>query len=85
RTVSRVLETRPFAAPVLLYALDLQMGGLEKFQIPEGFAMPSMLRDAYLPRLVITGGGGREIIVCRDGRCVPFSEEFPFSDLPAED
>lgn len=68
RTGSRVLETRPFAVPILLGALDLFGRGVVKFQVPGGDC-PEKLRISYLPRAVFTKGEGEDVIVCEGMAC----------------
>ena len=76
RSGARVLETQPYAGPVLLDALDLYQRGLAKYQVPlsRRTKLPVILREAYQPRVVIDGGKGDEILVCEDKRCVLFKE-----------
>ena len=68
RAGSRILETRPFAAPVLLAARDLHDRGVMKFQLPEG-NVPEALRSTYLPRAVFTAGPFGEVLLCERQTC----------------
>jgi hypothetical protein len=69
------MTAHPFAAPVLLGALDLRERGVVKIEVrgePEA-ELAELLRSTYLPRAVWargTGGGG-EVMVCRGGTCQP--------------
>ena len=56
RAGTRMLETQPFAAPLLVAALDLHQRGVMKFQIPPAAppAVLDKLRLAFLPRAVHT-------------------------------
>jgi uncharacterized protein YyaL (SSP411 family) len=72
RAGARVLETQPFAAPLLLEALDLHERGVMKFQIPRSVppAVLETLRRTYLPRAVFTvEGDGADVILCESGSC----------------
>ena len=71
RAGSQLLETRPFAAPVLLAALDLHARGVMKFQVPAGAEPPVMerLRTSYFPRAVFTPGDGAAVTVCEGATC----------------
>ena len=74
RAGARVLETRPFAAPTLLAALDLHQRGVMKFQVPAA-AEPKvleLLRSSYLPRAVFTPGEGSSVTVCEGVTCRVF-------------
>ena len=75
RAGSRALETQPFAAPLLLAALDLHERGVVKFQIPPEADERTLetLRGSYLPRAVFTRGTGSGIILCEGQTC----REFP--------
>jgi hypothetical protein len=75
RAGSLVLERQPFAAPVLVSALDLHLRGVAKFQVgPEaGEEVLGKLRGIYQPRAVFTKGTGREVIVCDGQVCRVFS------------
>jgi hypothetical protein len=74
RAGSRLLETQPFAAPLLLAALDLHERGPMKFQLPATMDERTMetLRNSYFPRAVFTRGAGREVILCEGQTCRPF-------------
>lgn len=71
RAGSVTLERQPFAAPVLVAALDLHERGVAKFQVPRnsGTALPAQLRTLYQPRAVFAPGDGNEIILCENGTC----------------
>jgi uncharacterized protein YyaL (SSP411 family) len=75
RAGSRLLETRAFAAPVLLAALDLQNRSVMKFQIPGNAdaAVLQKLRTSYLPRGVFSKGEGNEVILCEGQTCRAFA------------
>jgi uncharacterized protein len=75
RAGSRALETQPFAAPLLLAALDLHERGVMKFQVSAQAdpAVLETLRTTYFPRAVFTQGGGNEVIVCEGVTCRPFT------------
>jgi len=74
RAGSRMLETRPFAAPVLLAALDLLDRGVMKFQVPAAAdpAVTKPLQTTYFPRAVFTPGEGATVTVCEGGTCRAF-------------
>jgi uncharacterized protein YyaL (SSP411 family) len=67
RAGSRMLETQPFAAPVLLAALDLEERGVMKFQVPAGEM--GRLAETYLPRAVVETVAGGEVTVCEGVVC----------------
>ncbi|MFT4177606.1 MAG: thioredoxin domain-containing protein [Luteolibacter sp.] len=67
RAGSRVLETQPFAVPLLLAVLDLHERGVMKFQVPPD--RWERVRRHYLPRAVMVEEAGREIVVCEGMRC----------------
>ncbi len=71
RAGSRVLETQPFAAPLLLAALDLHDRGVMKFQMPDSPSAESLekLRATYFPRAVYAPGVGREVVLCEGVTC----------------
>ncbi len=71
RAGSRVLETQPFAAPLLLAALDLHDRGVMKFQMPASPPAGSLekLRTRYFPRAVYVPGAGDEVILCEGVTC----------------
>jgi hypothetical protein len=74
RAGSRLLETRPFAAPVLLAALDLRERGVMEFHVPAaaaGFVLEK-LRAGYYPRAVFTRGEGPGVTVCEGATCRRF-------------
>jgi uncharacterized protein YyaL (SSP411 family) len=75
RAGSLVLERQPFAAPVLVSALDLHERGVSKIQIPPaaGGEVLAKLRALYQPRAVFTPGSGDEVIVCEGQTCRVFS------------
>ena len=70
-----LLESQPFAAPVLLAALDLNERGVMKFQVPRDAASGVLekIRNSYLPRAVITGGSGGEVLLCEGQSCRTFA------------
>ena len=68
---SRMLETQPFAAPLLVAALDLHQRGVMKFQIPP-CAPPALLQNlhaSFLPRAVHTQSSGTSITLCEGVTC----------------
>jgi len=71
RAGSRVLETQPFAAPLLLAALDLHERGVMKFQVPKEVAgeVGEILKASYFPRAVFTLSGGKDVTVCEGVAC----------------
>lgn len=71
RAGSRVLETQPFAAPLLLAALDLHERGVMKFQVPAepAPAVVEKLRSSYFPRAVFTPVAGTEVLLCEGKTC----------------
>jgi len=74
RTGSRVLETQPFTAPLLLAALDLFERGVMTFQMPAK-ADPALLekiRTTHFPRAVFAPGSGDEVILCEGSTCRVF-------------
>ena len=75
RAGSRVLETQPFAAPLLLAALDLHERGVMKFQMPEFPAAEVLkkLRLNYFPRAVFAPVTGGEVTLCEGVTCRPFA------------
>lgn len=75
RRGSRVLETQPFAAPVLLGALDLHGRGVAKFTLHGAVPEETLakLRRAYLPRAIYQKAEGlNEVIVCEGETCRPW-------------
>jgi len=74
RAGSRVLETQPFAAPLLLAALDLHERGVMKFEVPDfpPTEVLEVLRNQYLPRGVYVRGAEREVTVCEGFACRVF-------------
>ncbi|MDH4444587.1 MAG: thioredoxin domain-containing protein [Akkermansiaceae bacterium] len=74
RAGSTVLETQPFAAPLLLAALDLHERGVMKFEVPDSppTDVLEVLRNQYLPRGVYVRGAGREVTVCEGFACRVF-------------
>jgi uncharacterized protein YyaL (SSP411 family) len=77
RAGARMLETQPFAGPLLLAALDLHDRGVMHFQIPAGApaGMLEHLRKSYLPRAVFSPGEGTAVTVCEGNTCRVFKEE----------
>ena len=78
RTGSLMLESRSFAVPVLLSALDVHERGIVKFDIPasddETF---HALDHAYLPRSVFRRAREKFAVVCEGVTCRPLvTEEF---------
>jgi uncharacterized protein YyaL (SSP411 family) len=71
RAGSVTLERQPFAAPVLVAALDLHERGVAKFQVPRsaGSTLPEKLRTLHQPRAVFAQGDGNDIILCEGGAC----------------
>jgi len=71
RAGTRMLESQPFAAPLLIAALDLHQRGVMKFQVPPGIspAHAARLRETYQPRAVLTAGSGSQVIVCEAQTC----------------
>jgi uncharacterized protein YyaL (SSP411 family) len=69
-----MLESQPFACPVLVAALDLEMRGVVKFQVPEVAdpAILARLRESYHPRAVFTPAEGAEVTVCEGVTCRRF-------------
>jgi uncharacterized protein YyaL (SSP411 family) len=76
RAGSRMLETQPFACPLLLAALDLHERGVMKFQVPAAADAKVLenLRHAHLPRAVFAPGDANEVIVCEGVACRSFDE-----------
>jgi uncharacterized protein YyaL (SSP411 family) len=74
RAGSGVLETQPFAAPLLLAALDLHERGVMKFEVPDfpPTEVLEVLRNQYLPRGVYVRGAEREVTVCEGFACRVF-------------
>jgi uncharacterized protein len=74
RAGARMLETQPFACPLLLAALDLHERGVMKFQVPAtaGVEVLEKLRHTHLPRAVFTPGDGDEVILCEGVVCRRF-------------
>lgn len=74
RAGAAMAEAQPFAAPVLLAALDLFERGVVKFQVsPQAdAAVLGKLRSSYLPRAVFAPGEGGEVIVCEGFACRVF-------------
>jgi uncharacterized protein YyaL (SSP411 family) len=74
RAGTRTLETHPFAAPVLVAALDLHQRGVIKFLIPPAAAPDVLekLRAGYFPRAVHTAAGGATVVVCEGVTCRAF-------------
>lgn len=74
RCGARVLETRPFSAPVLLAALDLNERGVMKFQCGSELepAVMKKLRTSYFPRAIFTKGGGDGVTLCEGFTCRPW-------------
>jgi uncharacterized protein YyaL (SSP411 family) len=68
RAGSRILETRAFAAPVLLAALDLHQRGVMKFQVPKK-EVTETLRTSYFPRAVFTEVEGEVTTLCEGNVC----------------
>jgi len=68
---TRMLETQPFACPLLLAAYDLHDRGVMKFQIPQSAETDVLekLRTSYLPRAVFTPDAGADLVVCENGTC----------------
>lgn len=71
RAGSVMLERQPFAAPVLVAALDLHQRGVMKFQIPAAAPAEVLekLRTSFHPRAVYTDGSGSDVILCEDKVC----------------
>ncbi len=71
RSGARTLETQPYAAPVLLAALDLHQRGVMKIQVPQA---PDgrdieLLRTSYFPRAIFDRTPGAETLVCEGNTC----------------
>jgi len=75
RAGAHMLETQPFAAPVLLAVLDLHARGVTHFQVPAGAdaAIIEPLRKSYFPRAVFTAGSGTAVTVCDGSSCRIFN------------
>jgi len=71
RSGARLLETRPFAAPVLLAALDLHERGIMKIQVPAGLSETGRerLHASYLPRAIFDVSPTDELLLCGDMGC----------------
>lgn len=71
RAGTRMLETQPFAVPLLIAALDLHQRGVIKIQVPPDIApaLAARLRETYQPRAVLTAGSGSQIILCEGQTC----------------
>lgn len=74
RAGAKTLETQPFAAPVLLGALDLHLRGVVKVEL-RGELDPGLaeaLRRAWIPCAVWTRSpGDGDVVVCRNQVCLP--------------
>jgi len=71
RAGTPTLERQPFAAPLLVAALDLHQRGVMKFQIPPA-APPEVLdklRLSFIPRAVHTPTTGTAVTVCEGVAC----------------
>jgi len=71
RCGTRILESQPFAAPLLVAALDLHQRGVMKFQIPPS-APPDVLdklRATFLPRAVHAPTTGTIVTLCEGVTC----------------
>jgi uncharacterized protein YyaL (SSP411 family) len=68
---SAVLESQPFAAPLLVAALDLHQRGVMKFQVPSAAAPEVLdkLRTSYHPRAVHTATTGSIVTLCEGVTC----------------
>jgi len=68
---SPTLESQPFAAPLLVAALDLHQRGVMKFQIPASAAPEVLdkLRTSYHPRAVHTTTTGSRVTLCEGVTC----------------
>ncbi|MCX6879493.1 MAG: thioredoxin domain-containing protein [Verrucomicrobia bacterium] len=75
RAGTEILESQPFAAPLLLAALDLHQRGVMKFQTPAAIAPAVLgkLQSTYFPRAVHTAGEGDSVILCEGFTCRIFS------------
>jgi uncharacterized protein YyaL (SSP411 family) len=71
RAGTPTLESHPFAAPLLVAALDLHQRGVMKFQLPLHPAAAALagLRRTYLPRAAFTAATGDEILLCEGSTC----------------
>jgi uncharacterized protein YyaL (SSP411 family) len=71
RAGARMMESQPFACPLLLAALDLHQRGVMKFQVPETAdeQVLEKLRTSHLPRAVFTTDGGDKVILCEGVTC----------------
>jgi len=78
RTGSLMLETRSFAVPVLLAALDTHERGIAKFDVPRAEeATFRSLAGVYLPRAVFRRTDSGFAVVCEGVTCRPLvTEEF---------
>ncbi len=74
RAGTRLLERQPFAAPLLVAALDLHQRGVMTFHIPT--AVPpdvlDKLRASFLPRAVYSPGTGPGVTLCEGFTCRPY-------------
>ena len=75
RSGARILETQPYAAPVLLDALDMYQRGVMKFQIPNQptASAAEKLRTSYFPRAVFSDAPGDEVLLCEGMTCRLFT------------
>ena len=72
RAGTQTLETQPFAAPLLVAALDLHQRGVMKFQIPPAAPPDALdkLRATFLPRAIHTPTHtGTTITLCEGVTC----------------
>lgn len=76
RAGTPLIESHPFAAPVLVGALDLHQRGVMKLQVPSSIdpATAARLSKSYLPRAVLTSGPGPDIIACDGNVCRRWEE-----------
>lgn len=76
RSGASVLEAQPFAAPLLLSALDLHERGVMKFQVPVNVdsRIAEKLRHRHYPRAVFVRGGGGDVVLCEGVVCRVFSD-----------
>ncbi|MEI6653831.1 MAG: DUF255 domain-containing protein, partial [Verrucomicrobiota bacterium] len=69
------MESQPFAAPLLVAALDLHQRGVMKVQVPTSVAPDVLekLRASFLPRAVHTPTAGRIVTLCEGVICRSFA------------
>ncbi|WP_193211034.1 thioredoxin domain-containing protein, partial [Luteolibacter marinus] len=72
RAGAKAIETRPFAVPVLIAALDLHQRGVVKIEVRGEPGFAAALRETWLPRAVWTRSeGDGDVVVCAGQVCLP--------------